>query len=104
MERKELYELHEELCEKAHEIIKKKNEDYSKGSALANFYVCEALQAASPVNGIVVRLSDKISRIVSITEKGSQVEDESIEDTIIDMINYSVLLAAVIKDRKRKDE
>lgn len=98
MTREELFQLHTDLTQKGFEILKRKNADYSKGTPLGNFYVAEALQACTAENGIIVRMSDKLSRLVSILEKGAQVKDESIEDTIVDIINYSVLLAAVIRN------
>ena len=96
-----LFELHQELTKKGLEIMKAKNADYSKAHPLGNFYCCEALQACSAENGIIVRMSDKLSRLVSVIEKGAQVKDESIEDTIVDTINYAVLLAAVIRHRRK---
>ncbi len=43
------------------------------------------------VVGIIVRLNDKISRAVNLLKSGSttQVADEKIEDTLMDMINYA---------------
>lgn len=94
MTKDQLFDLHEELCSKGLLIMKKKNHDYSKGHVFGNFMVAEALQAASAENGIIVRMSDKLSRLVSVMEKGAEV-NESEEDTIIDIINYAVLLAGV---------
>ena len=99
--KEELFSLHKELCDKGLEILKKKNHDYSKGHIFGNFMVAEALQAASAENGIIIRMSDKLSRLVSIIEKGNQVS-ESEEDTIIDLINYSVLLAGFRRYRHTK--
>lgn len=46
------------------------------------------------IEGIVARMGDKLSRIESLTHPGKnyQVNDESIEDTLIDLANYSLLL------------
>lgn len=95
--RERLFEMHSEICERALTLMKKKNADYSKSHPLGNFMVSEAIQACSAENGIMVRITDKLSRLVSILEKGAQVTDESVTDTIVDMINYSVLLAGVIE-------
>lgn len=78
----------------------KKNHDYSKNGPFDNFKVCEAFQITSAQNGILVRLGDKISRLVSISEKGSQVKDESVEDTILDVINYAVLYYGVYLEKQ----
>lgn len=99
LEKESLFNLHKKLCDRGFELMKKKNHDYSKADPLGNFFVAEALQACTAENGIIVRMSDKLSRLVSILEKGTQVESESVEDTIVDIINYSVLLAAVIRKK-----
>lgn len=90
-----LLKLHEELCNQARTLMAKKNHDYSKNGPFDNFKVCEALQITSAENGILVRFGDKISRLVSISDKGAQVSDESIKDTILDVINYAVLYYGV---------
>ena len=100
--KEDLFSLHQELCSKGFELLKAKNADYSKAHPLGNFMVSEALQACSAENGIIVRMSDKLSRLVSIVEKGAQVKEESTEDTIIDVINYAVLLAAVIRYKRKQ--
>lgn len=44
--------------------------------------------------GILVRLGDKFARLQSFTENGKFfVEDEGVQDTIKDIINYAVLFA-----------
>lgn len=100
MTKEQLFELHQQLCDKAYDLLKKKNADYSKELPLGNFYLSEALQTCTAENGIINRMGDKLSRLVSIIAKGNQVTDESIEDTILDVINYSVLLMAVVKDKQ----
>lgn len=95
MNREELFKLHQELSSIALEIMKNKNEDYSLGHPFGNFMVAEALQASTAENGIIIRMSDKLSRLVSVFAKGAKVKDESIKDTIIDIINYAVLMYGV---------
>lgn len=99
MTRERLFEIHQELVKEAFEILKKKNADYSKELPLGNFYLSEALQTCSAENGIINRLGDKLSRLVSITAKGNQVKDEGVRDTVLDVINYIVLFYAVHEDR-----
>lgn len=88
------------MCAEALAIMKRKNKDYSKEGPLDNFYVCSAIKAATPINGIVVRMGDKLARVVSVSEKGAQVKSETLRDTLVDVINYSVLLLAVINETK----
>jgi len=77
------------------EISTKKNNDYG-GAAdpFKNFRDFEEL-------GFLVRMSDKFARLkTAIVEKRKFEVDESIEDTIIDLANYSILLLCYMKSKK----
>ena len=39
----------------------------------------------------VVRIGDKMNRIVSLVQKEAMVQDESIKDTLLDMANYAIM-------------
>lgn len=45
----------------------------------------------------VVRMSDKMERIKSLTNKEAEVKDESIEDTLIDLANYAIMTVLWMK-------
>tara|TARA_Y100000389_G_scaffold183841_1_gene201705 strand:+ start:468 stop:737 length:270 start_codon:yes stop_codon:yes gene_type:complete len=61
-------------------LFQKKNKDY--GDAFANYGTI----------GVLVRLSDKISRAVSISKSSvTLVDDESLRDTLIDLHNYAAM-------------
>lgn len=106
--REEIFEMHQEICGRALELMKKKNADYSKDGPLDNFFVCEALRLGSAENGVLIRMSDKLSRLGSVFAKGAQVVDERTEDTIVDIINYAILLLGIRRmrgtDRTRNEE
>lgn len=99
MTRDELFTLHEDMCVQALELMKKKNADYAGGGSdpFANFRRAEALGICSTEQAFLVRMTDKMSRLSSFAAKGKlSVEDETVHDTLVDMINYSVLLAAYL--------
>jgi hypothetical protein len=103
MTREELFNMHNEMTKTAFEIMKKKNADYAGGGSdpFANFRRAEALGICTTEQAFLVRITDKISRLSTFANKGKlEVEDETVYDTLLDMINYSVLLAAFIKDKK----
>ena len=97
--REDIFNMHHEVCGRALELMKKKNADYSKDGPLDNFFVCEALRLSTAENGVLIRMSDKLSRLGSVFAKGAQVVDERTEDTIVDIINYSILLLAIRRQR-----
>jgi hypothetical protein len=86
-----------ELIQKMAELHANKNRDYGNGNPLGNFMTAEDL-GVDPFLGVLIRMSDKWTRICSLTKQGQHhVKDESIEDTLLDLANYS-LLALVIKN------
>lgn len=52
------------------------------------------------VHGVVARIGDKLSRLESLTQPGrtAQVVGESLDDTLLDMANYCLLLIILRKD------
>ena len=78
------------------ELFAKKNADY--GDAFATYGSV----------GVIVRLGDKIQRLMSVTKNGVQfVDTESIRDTLIDLHNYAAMGVMLIDNEelqiKKKD-
>lgn len=92
----DVMQIQNELVAKAQALISIKGACYNgvqqeAGDTLFNMRVSTILGVtANPVDGILVRLSDKLMRIVSLTRPGAVnlVTDESLEDTLVDAINY----------------
>ena len=104
MTRDELFKMHNEMSAYALDLMKKKNADYagSGSDPFANFRRTEALGICSTEQAFLVRMTDKMSRLSTFANKGKLVvTDEGVHDTLIDLINYSVLLAAYIKDKQK---
>ena len=97
-----LVERHKALCDKARAIMESKNHDYRGGTGdpFANFRGSTSL-GIQPIVGILLRVQDKMMRIKTFAEKGQlQVKGESVEDAILDIINYSILIDGLIQDAK----
>ena len=47
--------------------------------------------------GLSVRMNDKVQRLMNITLNDREPNNESIEDTLIDLANYSVMALIVMK-------
>lgn len=105
--RLQLLELHQRLTGNARSLMERKNHDYSGGAdaldALANFRQASNLNLCNLPQSVLVRLTDKVSRLATATHKDLQVEDEKIEDTILDLINYSVLLYAAFQEHTYRE-
>lgn len=107
MHSEDLFKIHEKLCKESLDLMKKKNHDYSGKSGkepFANFTRAETMGITSTEKGMLVRMLDKMSRLSSFMDSGEfKVQDEKLEDTIKDMINYSVLLYAYMLSTKEKN-
>lgn len=79
------------------ELHSRKNHDYAgSGDPLRNFYKSRE-QGVEPWRGIMIRLSDKWSRLESFCRQNElKVKDESLEDTLMDNAVYS-LLAIILR-------
>lgn len=105
MNKKEYMAYHLACCAKMHDITVKKNADYTgeTDDPFFNFTRVEAVGIASTEQGFLTRMIDKISRIITFSQKGILlVADESIEDTLLDLSNYCILMAGYIKSKKEK--
>jgi hypothetical protein len=85
------------MCKAAKGIMRKKNGDYAReGDPYHNF-------RRHGLKGFVVRMDDKLARLDNYVDKGfCEVEDESISDTLVDLINYAVLFRGWIEEGKVK--
>ena len=55
-----------------------------------------------PINGLRVRMHDKLARINNLTDTGSTPEFESLEDSFKDMANYAVIGLLVLRQKWNK--
>lgn len=106
MTKKEYLKFHKDFAAEMIEITGRKNADYaghSDDDPFANFRIVEKLGIATVEQGFLTRMTDKLSRIITFSQKGELlVKDESVTDTLIDLANYSALLAGYLEDKREK--
>ena len=75
------------IQKKGAKLFKKKNKDY--GNAFATY---------GPI-GVMVRIGDKINRLMHVTKNGvNMVDNETIEDTLLDLHNYSAMALMLLNE------
>jgi hypothetical protein len=52
-----------------------------------------------PVNGLRVRMHDKLARINNLVDNGKEPEHESLEDSFKDMANYAIIGLLVLRGK-----
>lgn len=109
MTQEELLKFFDESAAKMRSIMAAKNHDYAGptqnadvgSDAFANFTRVEALGIATTEQGFLTRMTDKLCRVTTFANCGVlKVEDEKVTDTLLDLANYSILMAAYIKTKK----
>ncbi|NHI48065.1 DUF1599 domain-containing protein [Clostridium botulinum] len=83
-------EKHKRICVDLNEIYKHKNHDY--GDSFGETYKKLGIISA------VTRITDKVNRLQSLCTKEQKVKDESIEDTLRDLANYSIMTLIEMKE------
>lgn len=101
MNRQQFAKLHTDLCTRARALTERKGHDYAtEADVLSNVRLCEHLGLTATATGILVRMADKLSRMAQLSVKNKQkVTDESIIDTALDLINYTVIFIAIREEK-----
>ena len=58
-----------------------------------------SLSQGGPLNGLRVRMWDKLARINNLVDKGASPEHESLEDSFKDMANYAIIGLLVLQGK-----
>ena len=102
MNREEFKEELKENMRQDLEIVEAKNQDYADGEdPFQNFRMVEDAGFVTVEEGIVVRLSDKMQRIMNLVQADeAAVNDESLTDTLSDARNYLNILQVYIENKR----
>jgi len=99
--RKDFVEKMSENSLAALKLVLKKTNDYATiDDPYRNFRMSESV-GVSVEKGILVRMCDKLSRIGNLIDNGTaSVKDESVDDTLIDVINYANILLCYLQSKR----
>lgn len=84
---------HKNICSRLNDIYERKNTDY--GDSFSEQYKEYGILSSA------IRIEDKFRRFKTLIKNEALVNDETIEDTLLDLANYAIL--TVIELEKEKD-
>lgn len=85
-----------EILDKMKKIHEAKNHDYSREGEFGNFLESERI-GIEGWKGAFIRLQDKYTRACNLIHgREAQVKDEKLEDTLLDLANYSVIVVCLM--------
>jgi len=98
--------IHQALCNQAQELMRKKQADYTSGTdnPFKNFQLGAYLGIGTVPSGLFIRFLDKVSRLATYMQRGKFEVNESLADTVVDAINYLVLIKASVILEENKAE
>jgi hypothetical protein len=79
------------IARKAIDLLIKKHEDYGPAN------ISDA--PGGPLNGLSVRLHDKVARLNHLLSNDKEPKNEAIEDTFIDILNYALIALLVLEGK-----
>lgn len=91
MNLEEFREVAHEYYKHGEDVLVSKQADYGPKNI--------ALSPGGPLNGLRVRMHDKLSRISHLIENGATPENESLKDSFLDMANYSIIAMMVLDEK-----
>ena len=89
------------LFDRCVELMRSKSNDYAEGGdAFLNFKTAAQIAGISPEQTLLTLLGMKLSRLTQLISKGKKAKNESVEDTLLDLINYVVLLRGMLREQE----
>lgn len=84
-----------DIFDSAGELLLKKHHDYGPHNIGAS--------PGGALNGLRVRMWDKLARINNLIDKGVTPENESLRDSFLDLLNYSAIALMVLDGKWPKE-
>ena len=91
------------------DILKEKNSDYAPHHDPWRNFRFASIVGVNPVKAQLVRISEKLARTNNLIDKlakneTASVKDETIEDSLLDLANYSAILAIYLQQQWEREE
>ena len=91
------------VINKMNAILISKAGDYSQDTdRLSNFKLAGSIIGLSPEMNCLSLIATKVARLGVLLKDGKAPNNESVEDTILDLANYTILLSMIRKDRENQ--
>lgn len=88
------------MVSKMREILIAKGDDYAGADRLANFKTVAAICKISPEQDCLAMIATKVARLGTLFQSDTSPKNESIQDSILDLANYALLLSMVVTETR----
>lgn len=98
MNKQQQIEAFKELVEKAETLLLSKGDDYANTDRLSNFKDAGKITGISTQQHCLALIATKVARLGNLFN-GKVPNNESVQDSIVDLFNYAALLYMIEKDK-----
>ena len=81
------------------EILFKKGNDYANTDRLSNFKLAGSICQLKAEQNCLSLIATKVARLGVLLNSEKTPDNESVQDSVLDLANYSVLLSMILKDK-----
>jgi len=85
---------------KMHTVMLKKGDDYSNEDRLSNFKLAGNICGIKPELNCLNLIATKVARLGVLLNSQSSPQNESIQDSLLDLANYTILLSMLLEDTR----
>ena len=89
----------EKTFEEMREILLKKGDDYANQDKLSNFKLAGKIAGLTPELNCLSMIATKVARLGVLLNTKAAPKNESIQDNVIDLANYALLLRCLIIEK-----
>lgn len=82
-------------------ILESKGDDYAGADRLSNFKNVGAMVRTSPETSCLDKIATKVARLGTLFASSDAPKNESIEDSVLDLANYAILLHMIVADTRK---
>lgn len=104
MTKAEQREHFNKFADKMQNVLLSKGDDYANIDRLSNFKLAGAICGLTAEQNCLSLMATKVARLgVLLSDTDNAPKNESIEDSILDLANYAVLLSMIMADKRNAE-
>lgn len=86
------------IVDEMEKVLFSKGDDYANEDRLSNFKLAGAITGGDARTNCLNLIATKVARLGVLLNSNKDPKNESIEDSVLDLANYSVLLLMIINE------
>ena len=99
MTKEKQIELFNEITEKMRNTLLNKGDDYANTDRLSNFKLAGGISGGNAKINCLNLIATKVARLGVLLNSKDAPKNESIDDSVLDLANYAILLSMILNDK-----